>query len=173
MSAWASVPIASRSSASFRYADRALTVHEVQVDWKDPARGIQRRRDRDHHHDHGARTEGAARGNVRVAAAALADLPYLRSELRLRRHLLEQPPPHAAHGKSRVRKRAVGQSAPALLAVAVSVRNGLDGREPLRPRAHGRLWTGAADGSRRVLAVAPDDSRPPGPGPDTEARGRR
>ena len=30
------------------------------------------------------------------AAAAPAGVPELRAELRLRRHLLEQPPPHAA-----------------------------------------------------------------------------
>ena len=50
-------------------------------------------------------------------------LPQLHAELRLRRHLLEQPPPHAARRAARQRPDAVGQPAPAVLAVARSLRH--------------------------------------------------
>jgi hypothetical protein len=54
----------------------------------------------------------------------------------LRGHLLEQPSPHAAHRPRGVRPDPVGQLASALLAVAVSVRHGVDGGEPLRAAAY-------------------------------------
>ena len=46
--------------------------------------------------------------------------------------LLEQPSSHDAHRQQGQRRRAVGQHAPAVLAVADPVRHRLDGREPLR-----------------------------------------
>ena len=60
------------------------------------------------------------------------------AELRLRRHLLEQPSPHAACHRAGERRGVVGQHAPAVLAVADSVRDRLDGREPFRGRARQR-----------------------------------
>ena len=67
-------------------------------------------------------------------------LRQLRAELRLRRHLLEQPSPHAARCRESERGDALGEPAPAVLAVAHSVRHGLDGREPFRADA-GRACT--------------------------------
>src|SRR5262249_42874238 len=58
--------------------------------------GVQRRGDRDHHYDHGARAEGAARHRPGRAAGPAAGARQLRAELRLRGHLLEQPSPSAA-----------------------------------------------------------------------------
>ena len=46
--------------------------------------------------------------------------------------LLEQPPPPVPRRAPRDRRDAVGEPAPALLAVARAVRDRLDGREPLR-----------------------------------------
>ena len=65
------------------------------------AGGLQRRRHRHHHHHHGAGAEGAARRRLRRRLRPLLPgLPRLRAELRLRRHLLEQPPPHAPRRRS-------------------------------------------------------------------------
>ena len=63
-----------------------------------------------------------------------ADLSHLRAQLRVRRHLLEQPSPHAARRRPHQRQGAVGESASAVLAVAGSVRDGMDGTEPLSSR---------------------------------------
>ena len=73
------------------------------------------------------------------AAPDAARAARLRPELHLPRHLLEQPPPPAVGGRPRHRRRAVGEPAPAVLAVAGAVRDGLDERERLRRRADGRL----------------------------------
>ena len=62
---------------------------------------------------------------------------------------------HMLHAvQPRDRADALGQPAPVVLAVAVSVRHGLDGREPLRRRAHGALRRRAADGRDRLLHPA-------------------
>ena len=55
----------------------------------------------------------------------------LRAELRLPGHLLEQSPPHAACLPQGDRADALGQPASPVLAVAGSLRHGLDGGEPL------------------------------------------
>ena len=68
-----------------------------------------------------------------------AGLSHLRPQLRVPRHLLEQPSPHAARRRPHQRQGAVGESAPAVLAVADSVRHRLDGTEPLRAHPHRRL----------------------------------
>ena len=68
----------------------------------------------------------------------LPRVPQLRPELHLHRHLLEQPPPHAARDDARLGRGDVGQPAPAVLAVAGAVRHRLDGREPLRARCRPR-----------------------------------
>ena len=66
-------------------------------------------------------------------------VPDLRAELRLHRHLLEQPPPHVPGRRAGRRCRAVGQPAPAVLAVAVPVHHRVDGRDRLRADPDGRL----------------------------------
>ena len=55
---------------------------------------------------------------------ACARLPQLRPQLRLPGHLLEQPPPPAACDRAGDGRRALGQHAPALLALADAVRHG-------------------------------------------------
>ena len=89
--------------------------------------------------------------DVAALRAAHPRVPDLRAELRLRRHLLEQPSPHAARGPARQRRRPVGQPAPAVLAVAHPVRDGLDERESLRGAAGGDLRRRAVHVRRRVL----------------------
>ena len=74
----------------------------------------------------------APHGDDLAALSRCARFPELRAELRLHRDLLEQPPSPAAGDPAGQRRRAVGESAPAVLAVADPVRNGMDGREPLR-----------------------------------------
>ena len=100
------------------------------------------------------------------AAAAVPRVPELRAELRLRRHLLEQPPSHAARVTRGHRRHPVGQPAPAVLAVAGSVRHRLDGREPLRAAADRALRRRAADGGDRLLDAAAADHRVAGAGLD-------
>ena len=121
---------------------------------QEPTRSLQRRRHRHHHHHHGAGAEGAAWRQPAGAGAAVAGASQLHPELRLRRHLLEQPSPHAARRRQGQRRGAVGESAPAVLAFAVSLRHRLDGREPLRAFAHRVLRPGAADGRAGLLGAA-------------------
>src|SRR3546814_17719458 len=83
---------------------------------------IQRWCDRDHHHDHGAGDESTARFELCLAARALADAAELRAELRLRRHLLEQPSSQAACHRPHYWRTPVGLSSLPVLAVAASVR---------------------------------------------------
>ena len=94
---------------------------------------------------------------LRRAATAPARFSQLCAELRLRRHLLEQPSPHAARDQPRHRPDAVGESSFAVLAVAVSVCHGLDGREPFRRCALGRLRRRPVDGGDSLLDTAADD----------------
>src|SRR5215472_2727280 len=84
----------------------------LKTDEQWPVGGFQRRRDRDHHHDHGAGDEGAARRPCARLGAAGADVSQLRLEFRLCRHLLEQPPSHAACLHRGDGCNALGQSAP-------------------------------------------------------------
>src|SRR6187455_2982248 len=51
-------------------------------DGQGPARGVQRRRLRDHHHDHGAGARAAPRRDLRGSARARADLPRVRPLVR-------------------------------------------------------------------------------------------
>ena len=102
---------------------------------QEQARSVQRRRDRDHHHDHGARAEGAARRHLDALAPLVpVFLSYVLSFVYLgiywnnHHHML-----HAVHTGHR--GDALGQPASAVLAVAGSVRHRLDGREPLRRAA--------------------------------------
>src|SRR4029077_9428762 len=74
----------------------------------------------------------------------------LRTELHLRRHLLEQPPSYAAYLRHGHGRDALGQPSPVVLAVVVSVYRRLDGRESFRRGAHCAIRRGAADGRDRV-----------------------
>src|SRR5258708_20905347 len=136
--------------------------------------GVQRRRDCDHHYDHGAGDEGAAwRPSARFGAAATS-VPQLCPELPLRRYLLEQPPSHAACQHGGERRDAMGQPAPLVLAIVVSVRHGMDGRNPFHRGAHCALRRGAVDGRDRIL-LAPADDHPrarPGFNPEKGDRSR-
>ena len=103
---------------------------------------------------------------------AAAGVPQLRPEFRLCRHLLEQPPSHVAclhHGHGR---DAVGQPAPVVLAVVVSLCHRLDGGEPFHRGAHRALRRGAADGRNRVLPAATGDHPRARAGLDPEKSGR-
>ena len=132
------------------------------------ARGVQRRRDRDHHHDHGAGAEGAARARTGGAAAAGAGVPQLRAELRVPRHLLEQPPPHA-HATERVNGGILWANLHLLFWLSlVPFVDRLDGRERLRARSDRGVRRGAAPGGGRVLHPAAHDHR--GQGPDSLLR---
>ena len=63
----------------------------------------------------------------------------------------------------------VGEPPPAVLAVALLVLHRLDGREPFRPAADGRVRRGAVHGRRGVLHPQDHDHR--GSGPGLDARG--
>ena len=109
----------------------------------------------------------APRADARGAVRALAGLPGVRAELPVRGHLLEQPPPPVPGGARRRWPRAVGEPRPALLPVALPVRDGVDGRDGLRRRA-GRRLRGHPAGSRaHLLRARPDaaaDRSRPSPG---------
>jgi hypothetical protein len=77
------------------------------------------------------------------------DVLQLRTELRFRRDLLEQPPSSSPRRSKGEWRNTVGEPAPSFLAVAGAVRNRLDGSEPFR--------CGACGGLRR-RAIAGGDS---------------
>src|SRR5438105_8643389 len=96
---------------------------------EESAGSLQRRRARDHYYHHGPGAESPTRRRVRHAIAVTPILYELRVELHLCRDLLEQSPPLAADHSSRERWDSVGQSAPTVLAIPVSLLHGLDGRK--------------------------------------------
>src|SRR5450631_2448630 len=114
-------------------------------------RGLQRRRHRHPDHDHDPRAEGAARGRAGGAAAGPPGVSHLPPQLRLPRHLLEQPPPPLARDQAGHRRGSLGQSAPALLAVTHPVRDRLDGRKRIPPGPDCHLRRRDAAGLDRVL----------------------
>src|SRR5258708_38919278 len=73
------------------------------------------------------------------------------------RHLLEQPPPHARGGYPDLWHEAVGQPAPAVLAVAHPGRHRLDEREPLPAHPRSRPRRRAAG---RLPCIPPTPSHP-------------
>src|SRR5881409_2760123 len=119
-----------------------------------PARGVQRRRDRCHHHDHGAGVESAARHGPRRARAGCSGPAHLRLELRVCRHLLEQPPPHATRRPAHRRPRPLGEPAPALLALARAVYDRLGRRVSQGDHTDGDLRGRVSDGRCGVVAAA-------------------
>ncbi len=81
---------------------------------------------------------------------------------------------HMLHAcTARHRRGAVGQPAPAVLAVAFPFRHRLDGREPFRAAALGLLRSRAADGGLRLLDPAAGDHRRAGSAVDPESSRRR
>ena len=65
---------------------------------------------------------------------------------------------HMLHTCSVVtRRHALGQPAPVVLALVISVRHRMDGREPFHRRAYRALWRGASDGRNRILPAPADD----------------
>ncbi len=121
------------------------------------AGSVQRWRARHHHHDHGAGAEGAARGHAGVFGPARPGAARLRPQLRLRRHLLEQPPPPDAHGDPRDGRNDVGQPSPAVLAVAAARRDRLGRRVPPFVLAGRVLRRGAAGRGVRLAHSAAID----------------
>src|SRR5581483_5329888 len=118
---------------------------------------IQRRSDRDHHHDHGVRDEGPTWRPLEGSAVTSADIPELRLELCLCRYLLEQSSPHVACLYDCDWCNAVGQSAFVVLAVSVPLRDRVDGGKPFHQSAYFALRRGAADGRNCVLRAPTDD----------------
>ena len=135
-----------------------------------PARGVQRRRDRDPHHDHGPRAPDPLGADPRRPPPACPRLPELRPQLHQPRDLLGQPPSPDPRREGRRRPGPVGQPAPAVLALAGPVHDRLDGREPSRAGADRPLRGGAAHGGRRVAHPPGDDH--PAPGSRLAARRR-
>src|SRR5215472_4291285 len=130
---------------------RAASLTSGREDEDGTIGGFQRRRDRDHHHDHGAGNESASRRQPERLVASTADLPQLRPEFCLCRHLLEQPPSPAACHHDGNGRGPLGEPAPVILAVLVSICYRLDGGESFRRTTHGTLWRRAADGCHLVL----------------------
>ena len=128
---------------------------------KEPARSLQRRRARHHHHDHGAGIESAARRPIspRLKPLLPVFLSYVLSFIYVGIYWNNHHHMFHAH-PARQRRHPVGEPASAVLAVAVSVRDGVDGREPLRADAHGGLRLRAADGGHRLLHSATAPSSP-------------
>ena len=85
-------------------------------------------------------------------ASVLAGADELRAELHLSRHLLEQPPPHAAPDVAHQRHDPVDEPSPSLLAVAHPLHDRLDGREPLCAAADRGLRRESLDGRGGVHA---------------------
>src|SRR5438046_166631 len=151
-------------SGGDRYAStNAITVRRTVVgatgglasrDGERPARSVQRRRDRCHHHDHGSGVEGAARHGPRRARADCSGPAHLRLELRVCRHLLEQSPPHATRRPAHRRARPLGEPAPALLALARAVHHRLGRRVSQGRRPDRGLRGSVFDGRCRVVAAA-------------------
>jgi hypothetical protein len=64
--------------------------------------------------------------------------------------------------ETRERRHLVGESAPVVLAIAVSLLHGMDGPEPRRACAHGGVRRRASDGRHRPLSLAARHSVPRG-----------
>jgi len=104
-----------------------------------------------------AGAEGPARRGPRRDPADGAGVPRLRAELRVHRHLLEQPPSPAAHRVSHRRPDHVGEPASAVLVVARAGGDRLARREPVRGGPDGGLWLPAVHVRLRVSV--PDAAR--------------
>src|SRR5205085_1587729 len=117
------------------------------------------RRNRRHHHDHGAGDEGAAWREHRCPCAVDAGVPELCSEFCVPGHLLEQPPPYAACLTAGDRRHAVGEPAPPVLAIAHPLYYRVDGRESLCSSAIGSIRRSPVHGGYRLLDTPAADHR--------------
>src|SRR5438309_10258656 len=124
---------------------------------KEPARSVQRWRARHYHNDHGAGLESAAGRRTGGVEAVAAGVSELRAELHLSWHLLEQSSSPPAHDQTGQRRHSLGESAPAVLAITVSVCDGVDRGEPCCADANRLVRMRAVDGSHCVLHFATDD----------------
>src|SRR5262249_43553142 len=104
-----------------------VTLLTGRMDEQRTAGSIQRWSDRDHHHDHGARNEGAAWWHAARLEASAAGVFQLHPQLPLCWHLLEQPSSSASRLHQGNGRSALGQSAPVVLALTVSLHHRLDG----------------------------------------------
>src|SRR5207249_933110 len=91
------------------------------------------------------------------AEAAATGAALVRAVVCLPGHLLEQSPSPLSAGETRERVDPVGESAPAVLAVADSVCHRMDGTEPFSAAAGCDVWRGAAVRGDRLLHP---DARP-------------
>ena len=91
---------------------------------------------------------------VSGADAVTAGFFELRTQFYLRGNLLEQPASHAAYDATCYRRYFMGQSPSSVLAISLSLRHGMDGREPRGARSHGGLWRDPPVGRHRVLHFA-------------------
>ena len=91
--------------------------------------------------------EGADLGRVR--RRLIREAADVHPELRLPRHLLEQPSPHAPRHEARQRQDSVGQSASALLAVARAAHDGVAGIEPATRRSRRPRMASCCSAPRR------------------------
>src|SRR5579859_533475 len=136
---------------NFSLGNAAAVGHLTLANEIQPTRSLQRRRDRDHHHDHGAGIERSARNRPCRPETPAAGFPELRPELHLRRHLLEQSPPPAPLHQARHRWHPVGKPTPTLLALALPIHHRVGRRKPSRANTHRRLRLRAPHGRPRLL----------------------
>ena len=101
--------------------------------------------------------EGVRSGRAEIGSLPAVFFSYV-LEFRLRRHLLEQPSSHAPCHEEGERRDSLGESASVVLAVAVSVHDGVDGETgngiASAASADGGLWFRAADGGDGLLYFA-------------------
>ena len=90
-------------------------------------------------------------GDSLTTLAPIAPVFLSYPKLRIRRYLLEQSSPYALCLYASDRAHSVGESSSPFLAVTLSVRYRLDGRESLRRRALRALRWGTACGGRCIL----------------------
>ena len=91
----------------------------------------------------------------RIAPSAAAGVPQLRAELRVRRHLLEQPSSHAPRACRRVSGAVLWANLHLLFWLSLfPFATGWMGENHFAAVPIGALWRGAADGWLRVLHPA-------------------
>src|SRR5438093_379069 len=84
--------------------------------------------------------------HARRSVAVAPGIPQLWPQLHLYRHLLEQPPSLAAHLHDGYWRDVVGEPALVVLAIPASVRDRLDGGEPVQHSTDRALRRNASDG---------------------------
>src|SRR5215471_6207112 len=102
---------------------------------------VQRWRHRHTDHDYGPGTANATRNRVECSAACSSHAVFIRTELHLSRHLLEQSSSHAPHRGPGEWHHSLGKSASVVLAVTSPVRHELVWPEPFRSSVDGNVWS--------------------------------